>query len=303
MTRLCFHPLPRSPRLRLPDGACDAHCHVFGPQARYPFAPDRSYTPADAPRAALFALHEVLGIDRCLIVQPGCHGFDNSVTEDAIAERPGTYRGVALLPTSVSDLELDRLDRAGFRGVRFNYMGHLGATAPIEEVIRLGERLDRIGWHLQVHCEAALIAELAPALLRSPVPVVIDHIGRIDASQGMAQAPFAALRGLLLDSRFWVKLSGLERSSRQPAPYGDAVPFARTLMTEFPERVLWGTDWPHPNLAGEPPDDGALVDLIEQIAPTQAERQALLVDNPLRLYRFGKAESTAARAGGERRQP
>lgn len=277
---------PSLPRLRLPPGACDSHCHVFGPQRRFPFAPGRTFTPADAPRETLFALHERLGIARCVIVQSGCHGFDNAVTEDAIAARQGTYRGVALLPVSVSDAELRRLDEAGFRGVRFNYMSHLGSAVPIDAVIALGRRLAQLGWHLQIHCESRLIADLSPALLQSPVPVVIDHMGRIDASRGMAQPDFVALRRLLQDPRFLVKVSGVERASRLSAPYSDAVPFARALVQEFPERVLWGTDWPHPNLAGDPPDDGLLVDLLESIAPTQASRQALLVDNPLRLYRF-----------------
>lgn len=292
-----FHPSPTSPRLRLPAGACDAHCHVFGPQRRYPFAQDRTFTPSDAPREALFALHELLGIERCVIVQSGCHGYDNAVTEDAIAAMHGNYCGIALLPTTVPDAELRRLDQAGFRGVRFNYMSHLGSSGPVDEAIALGRRLADIGWHLQIHCEARLIAELAPRLRQSAVPVVIDHMGRIDASLGMEQPAFLALRELLQDARFRVKVSGSERSSRQPAPYRDAVPFARRLVEEFPDRVLWGTDWPHPNLAGGPPDDGLLVDLIESIAPTPAARQALLVDNPLRLYRFTDAPASVADEG------
>jgi 2-pyrone-4,6-dicarboxylate lactonase len=287
-----FHPAPRSPRLRLPAGACDTHCHVFGPQRRYPFAAERTFTPADAPREALFALHELLGIDRCVIVQSGCHGYDNSVTADAIAAQHGNYCGIALLPTTVPDAELRRLDRAGFRGVRFNYMSHLGSAAPIEEVVAFSGRLAEIGWHLQIHCEARLIAELAPALRQAPVPVVIDHMGRIDASLGLEQPAFTSLRHLLRDPRFWVKVSGSERSSRQPPPYADAIPFARALVAEFPDRVLWGTDWPHPNLVAGPPDDGLLVDLIESIAPTAAARQALMVDNPQRLYRFTDREAS-----------
>lgn len=292
-----FHPSPSAPRLALPAGACDAHCHVFGPQARYPFAADRSYTPADAPREALFALHERLGIGRCVIVQAGCHGYDNTVTADAIAAKHGNYRGIALLPTSVPDAELRRLDAAGFRGVRFNYMSHLGAATPVEDVLALGERLAEIGWHLQIHCEPGLIAGLTPVLRNTPVPVVIDHMGRIDASLGLDQPAFQALCELLRDPRFWVKVSGSERASRQGPPWSDAVPFARRLVAEFGDRVLWGTDWPHPNLAGGPPDDGLLVDLLESIAPTASERQALLVDNPLRLYRFSDPDALAAASG------
>jgi 2-pyrone-4,6-dicarboxylate lactonase len=289
-----FHPSPSAPRLKLPPGACDAHCHVFGPADRYPFAAERTFTPADAPRERLFALHELLGIERCVIVQSGCHGFDNRVTEEAIAAKPGNYRGIALVPTSIADDEIRRLDAAGFRGARFNYMSHLGSAAPIEEVMAFSRRLAEFDWHLQIHCEARLIADLSPRLLQSAVPVVIDHMGRVDASLGIDQPAFRALRQLLEDERMWVKVSCCERSSRRPAPYEDAIPFAATLVADVPQRVLWGTDWPHPNLAGAPPDDGVLVDLLEQIAPSCTARRSLLVDNPLRLYRFGDA----AAAGG-----
>jgi 2-pyrone-4,6-dicarboxylate lactonase len=284
-----FHPSPSKPHLRLPPGACDAHCHVFGPAARFPFAKERTFTPADAPKEKLFALHALLGIERCVIVQSGCHGFDNSATEDAIAAKDGTYLGVALLPTSVDEAELRRLDRAGFRGIRFNFIKHLGAAAPIQDVIALSSRLAELGWHLQIHCESALIGELGPSLKRSSVPVVIDHIGRVDASLGLDQPAFRNLLELMRDSRFWVKVSGSERASRRPPPYEDAIPFARKLVSEFGDRVLWGTDWPHPNFAGEIPDDGVLVDLLAEIAPADEQRKALLVDNPQRLYKFPAA--------------
>ena len=164
-------------------------------------------------------------------------------------------------------------------------MAHLGAGSPIEEVLRLAGRLARIGWHLQIHLEAQLIEEMAPALKRSPVPVVIDHMGRIDASLGMNQKPFRDLLQLAQDAKFWVKVSGSERASRQSAPWKDAIPFARKLVAECPERTLWGTDWPHPNLK-EVPDDGLMVDLLAEIAPSEALRRELLVDNPKRFYGF-----------------
>jgi 2-pyrone-4,6-dicarboxylate lactonase len=280
-----FHPSPCTPALRLPPRACDAHVHVFGPAARFPFAPERSYTPCEAPKERLFALHRQLGIERCVVVQSNAHGHDNSATEDALAARPGKYVGIALLPLSVTDAELWRLDAAGFRGVRFNFARHLGGGTPIADVIAFAPRLVDIGWHLQVYFESPLIHELGPALLRSPVPVVIDHMGRVDASLGMEHPDFRALRSLLRDPRMWVKLSGSERISRQGPPYADAVPFARALATDAGDRVLWGTDWPHPNLA-HVPDDGVLVDLLAAIAPSEAQRQALLVDNPAQLYRF-----------------
>jgi 2-pyrone-4,6-dicarboxylate lactonase len=280
-----FHPAPSRPKLELPPGACDAHVHVFGPHGIFPFAENRPFTPADAPKEKLFALHAMLGIQHCAIVQSTCHGFDNRVVADAIAAKKGDYCGVALLPPTVEEAELKRLDALGFCGVRFNFMTHLGKGAGIEEAIALSGRLAKLGWHLQVHFEASLIGELAPWLARSAVPVVIDHMGRVDASLGLDQPAFRRLLELMRDSRFWVKVSGSERISRKPSPWEDAIPFARKLVAEFPERTLWGSDWPHPNLAAVP-DDGVLVDLLSEIAPSQAQRRALLVENPKRLYRF-----------------
>lgn len=280
------HPSPRTPGLVLPARACDAHVHVFGPAARFAFAPNRPFTPPEAPKEALFALHARLGIARCVVVQSTCHGFDNAVTEDALAAAGGRYCGVALLPACVADAELRRLDRAGFRGVRFNFMAHLGGASSTDELLALGERIAPLGWHLQVHCEPGLLAGLAPALRRARVPVVIDHMGRVDASAGLAQPAFETLCGLLADDRFLVKVSGAERASREAPPWEDALPFARHLVERFPDQVLWGTDWPHPNLASGPPDDGLLVDLLTRIAPGEALRARLLVDNPQRLYRF-----------------
>jgi 2-pyrone-4,6-dicarboxylate lactonase len=279
---------PSKPKLKLPPDACDAHVHVFGPRARFPFADGRTYTPSDATKEMLFALHARLGIEHCVIVQPNCHGFDNSVTEDAIAATGQAYKGVALVPTSVSNTEMKRLSAAGLCGARFHYMKHLAEGAPIDEAIALGKRLADIGWHLQIHMEADLIAELAPAILRSAVPVVIDHMGRIDASLGLDQPAFTALLRFMGNKNIWMKVSGADRASRQGPPYGDAVPFARKLVAEFGDRVVWGTDWPHPNHTHKP-DDGMLVDILTEIAPSEAARQALLVDNPQRFYRFAPA--------------
>jgi len=284
--RLSYHQSPSRPRLGLLPGACDAHVHVFGPQARFPFAAERRFTPCEAPKEKLFALHALLGVERCVVVQSGAHGLDNRVTEDALAARDGRSVGIALVPLTISDAELRRLDAVGFRGARFNYMRHLGTATPIEDVIAFGKRLAAIGWHLQLHFESSLVHELASAMLRSPAPVVIDHMGRIDASRGIDQPDFRKLRELMRDERVWVKLSGAERISRRGPPYEDAIPFARALIEDAADRVLWGTDWPHPNL-DHIPDDGTLADLIALIAPSEAERRALLVTNPERLYRFG----------------
>ncbi|MEJ8824525.1 amidohydrolase family protein [Variovorax humicola] len=272
----------------LPLGACNAHCHVFGPRSRFPYASDATFIPdQDAPKEDLYALNDQLGLERCVVVQSACHGFDNRSTEDAVASRPSTYRAIALLPTDVDVTELERLNAAGFRGVRFNFMGHLGRHTPIEDVLSLASRFAPLGWHLQIHGDSALLTDLAPALRRSPTPVVIDHIGRIDASKGIGQPDFQALLRLMADERFWVKVSGMDRITRLGPPYADAQPFARTLVAEFGDRVVWGNDWPHPNHAGPVPDEQQLVDLIAEIAPSEAARQALLVSNPERLYQFG----------------
>lgn len=269
-------------------GACNAHCHVFGPRTRFPYAADATFLPKeDAPKEQLYALNDRLGLERCVVVQSACHGFDNRATEDAIASRPSSYRGIALLPTAVEDAELKRLDTAGFRGVRFNFMGHLGRRAPIEDVLSLAARFAPLGWHLQIHGDPALLTDLGPALRRCPTPVVIDHIGRVDAARGMDQPDFRALLKLMGDERFWVKVSGMDRITRLGPPYADAQPFARTLIAEFGDRVVWGNDWPHPNHAGPLPDEQQLVDLIAEIAPTEAARHALMVRNPERLYQFG----------------
>lgn len=274
--------------VNLPRGACNAHCHVFGPESRFPYDPASKPPLADAPKEALFALNDRLGLSRCVVVQSMVHGLDNRATEDALAARPESYRGIALTPVDVAEAELRRLDAAGFRGVRFNYMGHLGKGEPAGNVLGLAARLAPLGWHLQVHGDpATVLGEIVPALAQGPVPVVIDHIARLDAALGLAQPHFLALRRLMARDNIWVKVSGIDRITALGPPYPDAVPFARALVEEFPDRVVWGNDWPHPNHQGPIPDDAELAACIAGIAPTEALRQQLLVDNPHRLYRFG----------------
>ena len=283
---LTWHQDPHVTTVDLPSGATDTHCHVFGPQAVFPFAEDSSLIPADAPKEALFALHDKMGIERCVIVQSGVHGFDNRVVADAIAARSGRYLGVALAPPDISTQDLKAMDAQGFRAVRFNYMSHLSPGADADALKALAPRLADLGWSLQVHMESQLIEQMADCLTPLPVPVVIDHMGRIDASQGSDQPQFDQLLRLLDHDHVWCKVSGSERVSRQTPPYADATPFAREIVKRFPDRVLWGTDWPHPNYRTDPPDDGDLFDLLPAIAPTPAAIQALLVDNPARLYGF-----------------
>ena len=198
--RPSFHPAPGKPKRGLPPGACDTHVHVFGPSSLYPYAKDAPFIPHDAPKEKLFAMHAILGIERCVIVQSGAHGFDNRAVEDALRAKNGAYLGVALAPVTVDDAELRRLASLGFRGIRFNFMGHLGRGAKIEDVIAFTKRLAPLGLHLQMHFESSLIHELAPWLRKSAVPVVIDHMGRVDASKGLDQPDFAALLELMKDS-------------------------------------------------------------------------------------------------------
>jgi 2-pyrone-4,6-dicarboxylate lactonase len=284
---ITWNPAPSRPRLRLPAGSVDTHCHVFGPAAVFPFDPNSRYLPGDAPKEQLFALHDMLGIDRRVIVQAGVHAFDNSVVADAIAARPVQTRGIALAPPDISAAGIARLSDQGFRGVRYNYISHLSPGASAQELRALGPRLADAGWQLVVHMEASVIEEMAPLLAAMPATVVIDHMGRVPATDGLSQAPFVALIRLMEKPHVWVKVSGCERTSAQDYPYSDAIPFARQLVEAFPDRVLWGTDWPHPNFRADPPDDGKLVDLLAEIAPDEDTLRRLMVTNPQRLYDFG----------------
>lgn len=284
---------PSKPKLGLPPSSSDSHVHIFGPRKQFPFAEGRNYTPSDATKEMLFALHAKVGIEHCVIVQPNCHGYDNSVTEDAVAATGGAYRGIALVPAAVNEAELKQLAGAGLCGARFHYMKHLNKGATIDDAIALSKRLADIGWHLQIHMEAELIADLAPAIKRAATPVVIDHMGRVDASLGLDAPGFTSLLRLMDDKKVWVKVSGCDRITKQGPPYADAIPFARKLVGEFGDRVVWGTDWPHPNHT-HVPDDGQLVDILGDIAPTPAALQALMVDNPQRLYKFAPARKLVA---------
>lgn len=267
----------------LPAGSCDAHCHVFGPGDVFPYAPDRSYTPADAPKEALAALHETLGIDRAVIVQASCHGTDNRAMLDAIAWRPDRYRGVAIVDGSFDDKAYQLLDDGGVRGVRFNFVRHLGGAPDMDVFNGVIDRINGRGWHVVLHLDAADILPLSDMIRSLPVSFVIDHMGRVDTTLGIDQPAFRALLELARRENCWIKVSGSERISR--FPFDAAVPFARALVETSPERTLWGTDFPHPNLK-EPVDEVDLVDLVPRFAITAEEQQRLLVDNPARLYGF-----------------
>ncbi|MYE12915.1 MAG: amidohydrolase family protein [Gammaproteobacteria bacterium] len=283
---LPFHPNPSKPAFRPPPGAVDAHCHVFGPEARFPFAPERKYTPCDAGKEQLWALRDHLGFSRNVIVQATCHGADNRALVDALADANGRARGVATVRRDVSVEELAALDEAGVRGVRFNFVKRLVDKLPHADLVTIGEKVAPLGWHVVIYFEAAELPEIRDLVTRLPTPVVVDHMGRPDVTQPVEGETFQAFVRLLAEQEnFWTKVSCPERLSVSgPPDYADVVPFARHLVERFPDRVLWGTDWPHPNMKSHMPDDGRLVDFLLRIAPTQALRQALLVDNPMRLY-------------------
>jgi 2-pyrone-4,6-dicarboxylate lactonase len=278
---------PSQPRLALPANACDSHVHVFGPRSRFPYAPERSGTPAEAPKETLFALHKRMGITRCVIVQSMVHGEDNRVVEDAIEAGGGHYLGVALVPVDVSRQELQRLASRGFRAVRFNFMKHLAGSS-VEQIVQLTPLLAEVGMHLQVHFDSALVHTVGQQLMRSVVPVVIDHMGRVDANLGEGHADFQALMRLLERPNVHVKVSGIDRieaTARAGSGYPLGVRLARLLVERFPDRCVWGLDWPHPNHT-HIPDDGELVNALASIAPTPDELTQLLVRNPQALYRF-----------------
>lgn len=281
-----YHPNPRKPSFVPPKGAVDAHCHVFGPGDRFPYAPERKYTPCDGPKEMLWRLRDHLGLSRNVIVQATCHGADNRALVDALNDSNGLARGVATVKATVSDEELGVLHDAGVRGVRFNFVKRLVDKLPFDALETISEKIAPLGWHVVIYFEAQELAELASFFAALPTDVVVDHMGRPDVTQPLDGPEFGRFLTLLQDNpNFWCKVSCPERLTQNPsASYDDVVPFARHVVEAFPERVLWGTDWPHPNMRSHTPDEGDLVDFIPRIAETKALQQKLLVDNPMRLY-------------------
>ncbi|MCY4339029.1 MAG: amidohydrolase family protein [Gammaproteobacteria bacterium] len=283
---LPFHPDPSIPEFAVPAGAVDAHCHVFGPSHLFPYAPTRKYTPCDAPKEKLWALRERLGFARNVIVQAACHGADNRALTDALRHARGCARGVAVVNPDISMEELRELDAAGVRAVRFNFLKRLVDALPRASLRRVAERVAALGWHIVIYFEAPDLPDLYDFFTALPTLVVVDHIGRPDVSKDPEGEEFQLFLQLLQEhGNFWSKVSCPERLSNSGPPgYDDVVPFARRVVEAFPERVLWGTDWPHPNMKSHIPDDGKLVDFIPRIAVTPELQHKLLVDNPLRLY-------------------
>jgi 2-pyrone-4,6-dicarboxylate lactonase len=282
------HPDPHRPRaFTPPTNACDAHCHIFGPGDRFPYAADRTYTPPDSGIDDFERLQARLGLSRAVFVQASCHGTDNAAMVDAIERGKGRYAGVAMIDESFTDAQIGALHDVGVRGTRFNFVAHLGGAPEMDEYWRIVRRVAAFGWHIVLHFDAKDLPAYAEMLDQMPVPYVIDHMARVDATKGVDQPPFEALLSLMNDERCWVKISGAERLTAGGAPpYDDVVPYARAIIAAAPDRVLWGTDWPHPNIR-HMPDDGDLVDTLALFAPDEATRNKILVTNPARLYDFG----------------
>jgi predicted TIM-barrel fold metal-dependent hydrolase len=275
---------PRRPATVVPAGACDSHCHIYGPFDRFPLPADRSFTPNEAPESALRRLHEQLGIKRAVIVQSQGHGFDHEPLLDALASGRGRYRGVALLRASDSPEFVHRLDAAGIQGVRFSFMPHLGFP-DLDAARAVIARIEPLGWHVAVHVAGSGLLEMTDFIRSIPAPVVIDHMARPDIAEGLDGPVITTLLRLLESGRIWLKVSGAERLSKSHAPYDDVAPIVRRLVAHAPERLLWGSDWPHVNLHGPMPDDGDLVDFLGRVT-TEQVRQKILVDNPTAFFGF-----------------
>ncbi|MDN4490704.1 amidohydrolase family protein [Demequina sp. SYSU T00068] len=284
---------PATPAFRLPAGAVDAHCHVFGPGGEFPYAPERKYTPCDASAAQLFALRDHLGFDRNVIVQATCHGADNSALVDALRRSEGRARGVATVRRDVTAEQLAELHEAGVRGVRFNFVKRLVDRVPTDSLEEIVAKIAPLGWHVVIYFEAEDLPELYDFFSAIPTDLVVDHMGRPDVTKDVDGPEFGLfLRFMRENPNVWTKVTCPERLSvtgpraldGERDAYTDVVPFARRVVELFPDRVLWGTDWPHPNLKDHMPDDGLLVDHIPHIATTPERQRQLLVDNPHRLY-------------------
>lgn len=281
-----YHPNPSKPKFVLPPGAVDAHCHVFGPGDVFPYAPERKYTPCDGPKEKLWALRDHLGLSRNVIVQATCHGADNRALVDALNDSGGLARGVATVRHDVSEEKLQELHAAGVRGVRFNFVKRLVDKLPFDSLDKISKKIAGLGWHVVIYFESQDLPELYDFFASLPTEVVIDHMGRPDVSKPITSKEFELFLRLMKENKnFWSKVSCPDRLTRQKNDqYDDVIPFARKVIDSFPDRVLWGTDWPHPNMSSHTPDEGKLVDYIPRIATTAELQQKLLVDNPMKLY-------------------
>ena len=289
----CFppHPSPRKPSYALPPGSVDTHFHIFGPPEVFPWSPPekRVYTPPAAPLSHYHQLMEHLGISRGVVIQPMAHGHNNSVTLDAIARSNGRLMGVAKVDDSFSDRDLETLHAGGIRGVRFNMIAESGGTGNLDLIETVAGRVRDLGWSLTIHTKPDGLLENAAWLARMRLPTIIDHYARVNFEDGENQPAFQRLVDLLRDNaHIWAKISCIERCSSIGPPYADAPLFAQALVAAAPDRILWGTDWPHSQRysIGEQCDTGELVDTIPQLVPDENDRHRILVENPLRLFDF-----------------
>lgn len=281
---------PRKPKLKAPPGAIDCHAHIFGPVAKYPFSPKRLFTPPDVTLAQYRALLELLGIEKAVLVTPSVYGMDNERQLDTLNEMKGAWRGVAVVPTDVADKELERLHKGGFRGVRVNLFAKSGLM--LDDLEAIAARIAGLKWHVQLHADARTLDEIAPRLRKLPVDVVFDHMGHVPASAGVSNKGFQAMLSLMKEGRFWAKLSAPYRLSELPYPWHDVTPFAQALITAAPDRLVWGSDWPHPAVPGHMPanfvmpNDGDLLDILSLWTADAATQKKILTDNPRCLYDF-----------------
>lgn len=282
---LDFHPNPSLPHYSPPQGAVDAHCHVFGPGDMFPYAPERKYTPVDAGKDKLWALRDRLGFSRNVLVQATCHGHDNSAVLDAIASSNGRAKGIGSASPAISDDDLKALNEGGLKGLRFNFVKRLVDPIAPDLLMSLAHRIKPLGWHIVIYLEMPDLPMLSDFIASMPVNVVIDHMARPDLKRSADNSDFKRFLELASLDHVFTKVTCPERLSVSgPPSYDDFVPFAQAVIDTAPTRVLWGTDWPHPNLKSHMPDDAWLVDMIPRIAPTAELQQKLLVDNPMKLY-------------------
>lgn len=277
-------PNPRPPRWKAPPGATDTHCHVFGPEDRYPFVPDRRFTPPDASVSSYLHMHRTLGLSRAVLVQASGYGTDNRRQLDAAQEMDIPTRVIVVVAPEITDGELDELYRAGARGVRF--VPTQPGGIPLSELERFGERLAPLGWHIQLMLGPEHLIELAPRLVKLRCDFVVDHMSDIQAGGGERQPAFQALLRVLSEGRGWTKLSAGYHLSEQEPPYPEVIPLVHALVAARSDRLLWGSDWPHANHYGKMPNSTDLFDQLLEWVPDEATRTRILVDNPARLYGF-----------------
>jgi predicted TIM-barrel fold metal-dependent hydrolase len=284
----CLPPDPntRTPAFKAPPKTCDAHCHIFGPKHLFPYHPTSTYEPPDAGKDRLRELHTKLGIERAVIVQASCHGPDNRAMLDAIATSRGAYKGVCIARATFTDEDFQKLHEGGVCGVRFNFVTHLGGTPNLEAMTSILQRVKPLGWHLIIHVNAEDLIKFESFFSTIDMEIVVDHMGRVPCDKGTAQEAFQILKRFMRRDNWWCKVCGAERISRTGPPFLDAVPFAQELITLAPDRILWGTDFPHPNITRWMPNDGDLLDLVPRFTADPALQRRILVENPARLYRF-----------------